>query len=248
MKYLLTIVVCLLIFVCSNRTDSPAVLPPALMKILCHHGTYSRWNKMEALSFQVIQPDGNETHFIDLKSRKDRIEGPTYQLGFDGNDIWVSSDSTYEGNPDIYHNLCFYFFAMPFVLSDNGIKYEQAQPLVFEGQQYPGLKISFEKGIGSSPNDEYFLHYDPRNYRMAWLGYTFTYFENEKSTHINWVRYDDWEWNNKILFPKSITWYNTINGEITEPRNSISFDSISINSYIPYQYNFEKPKEALVIK
>ncbi|MEO1259460.1 MAG: DUF6503 family protein [Bacteroidota bacterium] len=248
MKYLLTIVVCFLIFVCSDHTDTPAVLPPALMKILSHHGTHSRWDKMEALSFQVKKNDGKETHFIDLKSRRGRIEGPTYKLGYDGKDIWVSADSIYEGNPDMYHNLYFYLFAMPFVLSDDGIEYEQAPPILFNGQQYPGLKISFKKGIGNSPNDEYFLHYDPRTYRMAWLGHTFTYFEKEKSPHINWIRYDDWQWNNKILLPKSITCYNAINGEITGPSNNISFDSISINAYIPYQYNFEKPKRALVIK
>ena len=69
-----------------------------------------------------------------------------------------SKDKTaYEGNPKFYYNLMFYFYAMPFILADDGIKYTDAEPLVFEGKSYPGIKISYEAGVGESPEDEYVI-------------------------------------------------------------------------------------------
>ena len=52
----------------------------------------------------------------------------------------------------------FYFYAMPFILADDGIIYEDVAALKFEGKSYPGIKISYESGVGESPEDEYILY------------------------------------------------------------------------------------------
>ena len=73
------------------------------------------------------------------------------------------------------------FLTMPFVLADDGINYQDVEPLVFEGKTYPGIQISYESGVGESSEDEYKVYYDPETNKMTWLGYTVTYFSKEKS-------------------------------------------------------------------
>ena len=51
-----------------------------------------------------------------------------------------------KGIPKFYYNLMFYFYAMPFILADDGIVYEDVKPLDIEGKSYPGIKISYESG------------------------------------------------------------------------------------------------------
>jgi len=84
----------------------------------------------------------------------------------------MESDSTSNGNPEFYYNVMFYFYAMPFVLADDGIIYGDIAPLEFEGTAYPGISISYKEGVGSSSKDEYFIYYNPETYQMAikWLG------------------------------------------------------------------------------
>ena len=82
-------------------------------------------------------------------------------MGFDGNSTWLDQDSTYfKGNVDFYYNLYFYFYAMPFVLGDNGILLEDAKSISFQNKDYKGIKVSYEANVGSSPDDNYILYYD----------------------------------------------------------------------------------------
>ena len=127
------------------------------------------------------KPDGKETHTTNLYSRKDRIDASNFSMGFDGEQVWLLDENgNYKGDPVFYHNLIFYFYAMPFILADNGIVYGETEDLVFQGKRYPGIRISYEVGVGTSYKDEYFIHYDPETYQMTWLGYTVTYRERGK--------------------------------------------------------------------
>ena len=200
---------------------------------------------MKSLRFQVIKPDGNETHYIDLKNRHDRIDGPGFKMGFDGEDVWASADSTFDGDPRLYHNFYFYFLAMPFLLADDAIQYSKAEPITFEEQTYPGIKITCKDGVG--PADEYYLHYDPRFYRMRWLGYKLGGSAIEKTGNINWIRYEDWQYLERLYMPQSITWYKMENGQITEPWNTVEFDSVIINSHRHRAGVLEKPVGAIVL-
>ena len=159
-------------------------------------------------------------HTVDLHSRKSVINTPKYSLGYDGKEAWLAQeDSTaFKGNKDFYYNLYFYFYAMPFVLADEGIVYEKAVPIKFEGIEYPGFKISYKANVGSSPDDNYFVYYNAETYQMEWLGYTVTYFSEKPTEKSNLIRYNDWEKTTGFVLPKSITWYKKDEqGQPTEP-------------------------------
>lgn len=221
--------------------------PEDLMNVFNQHGTLSLWKSMKTLSYEIVKDGGNEKQTIDLKERKEVIHAPTFTSGFDGTEYWVEADSTYEGNPKFYTNLIFYFYAMPFVLSDEGIHYERADTLTHENQKYPGYKITYGDGVGVSPQDEYYIYYNKDNYEMAWLGYTVTYFSGEPSQKISWIKYNDWKIINGLKLPNSMTWYNVENGEITEPKRKREFTKVQLSKSASPSSIFTKTKKARVV-
>lgn len=222
--------------------------PEALQKIFTHHGGLDKWQKMNALSYEIEKEEGNEKHKIHLKDRRERIEASNFTTGFDGTNIWVEADTSYKGNPVFYHNLMFYFYAMPFVLADDGIIYSETTPLIFEEKTYPGIKIAYDTDVGVSPEDEYFIYYDPTTFEMAWLGYTVTYFSKEKSKDLHWIRYNDWKNFNGLLLPNSLTWYQYENGLPTEARNTRKFVNVSVSETAFEDSVFEKTTGAKVVE
>ena len=118
---------------------------------------------------------------------------------------------------------------MPFVLADDGLIYSEAPPLSYEGVEYPGLRISYNAGVGISPEDEYFIHYNPETYQMEWLGYTVTYFSGEKSDKISWRRYADWEESNGLKLPTSMARCKAEAGKIIEVGDATQFANAKIS-------------------
>jgi len=146
-----------------------------------------------------------------------------------------------------YHNLMFYFYAMPFVLADDGINYSAAKALEFEGKSYPGIRISYNDGVGVSSKDEYFLHYDADTKQMAWLGYTVTYRSGEKSDKINWIRYNDWQEIEGLALPKSLSWYKVEDGKITEVANTRNFEDVVIEDTSKPADFYAKPENGKIV-
>ena len=216
----------------SSPSDDSTVktYPEDLIRVLDAHGGLDQWRKMNSLSFEIVKDQGNEKHFIQLQDRRDRVEAPNVTMGFDGGEVWMEADTTYKGDPEFYHNLMFYFYAMPFVLADDGINYGSAEPLEVDGIAYPGISISYHDGVGSSPKDEYLLYYHPDSFKMEWLGYTVTYFSGEASEDVHWIRYTEWEEFEQLKLPVAITWYNYQEGLPTEPRNRVAFENIDIGT------------------
>lgn len=203
--------------------------PEQLAKVFEHHGSLSKWQMMKSMEYDIVKPEGYENQKIDLQTRIERIKSNTFESGYDGKDYWVLADTSYKGNPKFYTNLIFYFYAMPFVLADDGIIYTESEPIYFEEKTYPGYRISYNSGVGISPEDEYFIHYDPETYEMAWLGYTVTFYSGKKSDRIKWIRYDDWKNFNDLKLPSSITWYNTEDGRITDIKKKREFTNIKVS-------------------
>ncbi|WP_159024044.1 DUF6503 family protein [Formosa sp. L2A11] len=205
--------------------------PENITKVFEAHGGLATWNAMETLEFTMQKPDGAEITTTDLKSRKAHIEMPNHILGFNGKDVWLQSKDTvaYKGKPKFYYNLMFYFYAMPFVLSDDGITYSEAEPLRFEGVEYPGIQISYGAEVGSSPDDEYIIYYDAKTNEMTWLAYTMTFFAKEKSKKFNYIKYGNWQDVNGVKLPKSIQWYKVVDGKPVAVRNEVEFSNVQLS-------------------
>jgi hypothetical protein len=222
--------------------------PEKLQASLEVHGGLDSWKAMTSLYFEIPGEAGSEKHYVALDSRNDRVENPEATMGFNGDKVWMVADtSTYKRDPVFYHNLMFYFYAMPFVLADPGIIYEETAPLEFEGVSYPGVAIAYEDGVGASSKDEYFIHFDPESGQMAWLGYTVTYFSGEKSDKVSWIRYNDWQSVEGLLLPNTISWYQLEEGLPTEVRNTVAFEAVAVSPQ-PHDPEMFNPPSGAIIK
>lgn len=244
-KIALLFIISVISFACKNEAKKELEkketviekYPKALAEVFDKHGTINTWRKMKTLSYSL----NKEEHTTDLHSRKAVINSSEYSYGFDGQNTWVSDTTKFKKDPKFYYNLYFYFYAMPFVLADDGIIYSEVKPLEFEGKKYPGYKISYKANVGNSSDDNYFIYYDETTKEMRWLGYTVTYFSKKPSDKFSVIRYNDWENVNGLLLPKSITWYKKDeNGNPTEPAGDPTEFKMPLLSQAPLADNFYK--------
>ena len=205
--------------------------PENLSKVFDAHGGLETWKEMRTLEFSMAKPDGNEITTTDLKERYSLVEMPKHTIGFDGESVWTKSSGKekMDKDPKFYYNLMFYFYAMPFVLADDGIVYSDVDALTFEGKTYPGIRISYNSGVGESPEDEYIIYYDADTNKMAWLGYTVTYFTKEKAKEWHFIKYSEWQEVEGLLLPETMTWYNVENNLPSTKKNDVKFTNISLS-------------------
>ena len=261
----LGLVILLIVFACKEEKKSPvesvdytqeeldittSIYPENITKVFDAHGGLQTWSKMKSLEFTMPKPEGDEITITDLKNRKSLIKMPKHSIGYNGNDVWLQSIDTtsYKGKPKFYYNLMFYFYAMPFVLADDGINYQEAQPLDFEGISYPGIKVSYENGVGASPEDEYIIYYHPETHKMTWLAYTVTYFTKEKAKEFHFIKYSDWQTVNGVVLPKQLDWYNYENNLPTTKRDEVKFTNVILTEDAPNPSIFEIPEGAKIVE
>lgn len=256
MKKYLFLLVTLVIISCNSTPKQQVTIdtkakidyPADLVSIFNNHGGLDKWRAMNSISYEIVKEGKNEKQFIDLQNRRERIESSNFTSGFDGKQYWIEADTSYKGNPKFYTNLIFYFYSMPFVLADEGINYEKSAPLEFEGETYPGYRISYGDGIGLSPDDEYFIHYDPVTNEMAWLGYTVTFHSGEKSKKVKYIRYNDWKSFNGLKLPNSMTWFNIEDGNLVSPKSTRKFENVTISDSKFPDSKFEPTQGARILE
>ncbi|MAN58877.1 MAG: hypothetical protein CMC08_03465 [Flavobacteriaceae bacterium] len=223
--------------------------PAELIEVFDAHGGLQQWRQMNNLCYELEGRDGAEIHTIALPDRQTKIESKDWAIGSTGKLVWLlqRTPDAYKGNARFYHNLMFYFYAMPFVLSDPGIVYEILPETTLEGLSYGGIQISYEQGVGDSPEDEYRIYYHPETYKMAWLGYTVTYKDQQKSDDWHFIKYADWQEINGLLLPEKLSWYAVENGLPSQKRNEMSFEKVTVTETVLEDSVFEKPESAVIV-
>lgn len=225
------------------KTEKKENFPDELGKVFQTHGGIKAWRKAQILSFNK----DDEVHTADLQTRKTVINHPKYSLGFDGKNVWLDEEKEgdYKGNPEFYYNLYFYFYAMPFVLADDGIEYEKVAAISYEGVNYPGYKISYKANVGNSPDDNYIVYYNPKTYQMEWLAYTVTFKSKQPNENYHIIKYNTWENVNGLVLPQEIIWYDMDeNGNPTKASGKpVAFTLPLVSQGKLADSFFEKPKK-----
>ncbi len=233
----------------TKDAEKPKELPAPLRAVFTAHGGLDHWKQMNNLCFEMKGKNGDETHTISLPNRKTKIESKDWSIGYDGKGVWLlKHDLGYEGNPVFYHNLMFYFYAMPFVIADPGTNYTAVEPTELDGKMYNGLKVSYNKGVGDSPEDEYILYFDPTTNKMAWLAYTVTFNDQKKSDDWHYIKYDKWQEVNGLLLPEKMVWFNVEKGKPKGKMMDIKFDKVTATETMLDASVFSKPAEAEYVK
>ncbi|WP_436514342.1 DUF6503 family protein [Ekhidna sp. To15] len=232
----------------ATEQEAPAYQKPdhhseSLTKVFDAHGGYEPWSAMKSLSYMKE----DESTITNLQNRKIRLESPKQTIGFDGTDVWVTPDSVDTERTRFYHNLYFYFYAMPFVVGDPGAYYEDVEARELNGKTYNGIKVSYGVGVGDAPDDNYIIWYDQETYKMEWLMYTVTFRTGEATDNYKLIRYENWDTFNGLLLPTSIQWYNYDGEAVGEARDDATvFENIQLSTEAPDESLFEKPEGAFI--
>lgn len=223
--------------------EAPSHHSATLTKVFDAHGGYEQWQSMNALSYNR----GEESTITNLQNRKIRLESPEQTIGFDGKDVWVTPDTLNTERARFFHNLYFYFYAMPFVVGDPGANYEDLEPKELDGKTYNGIKISYGDGVGDSPDDNYIIWLDPETNRMEWLMYTVTFRSGEANDNYRLIKYGTWEEFNGLSLPTSIQWFQFQEDTVGSPRGEATlFENIKISTEIPDESLFAIPEGAAI--
>ncbi|WP_159019627.1 DUF6503 family protein [Algibacter sp. L3A6] len=266
MKHTFLLLLAISMFSCKNETKKDAAnpeiisettveaptkkYPEALVKVFDAHGGLNTWNSMQSLAYTQVKESGNVSTITNLKNRNIIVDMPDHTIGANDEDVWLNTkgDKAFKGNPRFFYNLMFYFYAMPFVLADDGIIYGDAEPLTFEGVTYPGIKISYQNGVGESSGDDYVLYYNPTTYKMEWLGYTVTYFSKEKSSELHFRRYTAWQNVNGLDVVETMVGYKAEENLPTAAGREDKFIDVKLSTEAPDSSVFKTPETAKVAK
>jgi predicted small secreted protein len=222
--------------------QAPSHHTESVTKIFEAHGSFEKWSSMKSLSYTK----GEESNVTNLIDRKIRLESPTQTIGFDGENVWISPDSLDASRARFYHNLYFYFYAMPFVVGDPGVFYEDVEAKEIKGKMYNGVKVSYDNGVGDSPKDNYILWVDPETNLMEWLMYTVTFRSGEASENYSLIRYSDWGVFNGLTLPTKLEWYAYEDGAVGESRNEAVFENIELSTQAMADTLFSAPENSIL--
>jgi hypothetical protein len=225
-------------------------LPKELIKAFDAHGSVEKWKTYKSLRYTRTAGENSEIQLIDLENRKVLIMSDTYTLGFNGKDVWVAPDSTsFPGrSARFFHNLWFYFFSFPHILSDPGVMATTMQPIRFNGVLYDRVLITYGEEIGDSPEDKYILFINQETSQLDLINYSVTYYDTSRADQFNALVYEGWTTINDIRVPTQLKGYRWENDTLGDLRYHIRFSDIQFGEEKPEQSVFEIPDGAYVEK
>lgn len=214
---------------CSQINTSPdprMEQPEDFKKLLDAHGDWSKWVDAKSFTFNMVHETTLEweNYFVDLAGRKIRIDGDNWQIGNDGQKVWISPNRDAFSGQSVrfYSSLYFYFYSIPYILTDPGIHVQKTEPKTVNGTAYETLEATFDKEKGDSPDDKYYLLVNPSTGRLAWVLYYVTYFD-KSNRKLNALKYEDYRDADGLVFPRVLTGYTYENDSTKNIRYQVSF-------------------------
>lgn len=213
-----------------TEVESTRSYPQEFINLANQYGGLEEWNKYQSMEYYMVKNGQSEKHCIDLKTREVRIENDQYTLVKNDEGVYVAPglDSFPGSSPRFYHNLYFYFFSIPYVLSDPGVHYETLGDYLVDGVNYHAIKYTFGENVGDAPDDYYITLMDKETKQMKYLLYTVTYYSQEPSQKFNILEYANWTKVKTLSFPTKLIGYKFDEGKIGDKRYETAFEKIDI--------------------
>jgi len=231
-----------------NFSDAERLGRQYLAECLKAHGDLTIWNQFSLLSYKKMDHGIASYQTIDLRNRKTHHKTDTYQIGFDGENVWVYPNRAAfpnEGSVRFFYNIDFYFFATPFVMADSGTNAEFDGQKVVNGKTYDVIKITYERTVGFTPEDIYYLLIDSKTRQLKILLYTISFLDksNTKLT----AKVYEWQEYNGFLLPKKMENYAWENDNLGENKHhSREFSEIKLSKDIIDESIFIAPDGAFI--
>ncbi|MDX1542683.1 MAG: DUF6503 family protein [Christiangramia sp.] len=115
--------------------------------------------------------------------RVDKTNGTS--LIFDGEKTVITPDTVKTDGARFDIFTWQYFFALPFKLTDPGTVWEREEKRKLGSEQYNTAQLSFESGVGDSPDDWYIIYQDPETKRLKAAAYIVTFSKDRAEAEEN---------------------------------------------------------------
>ena len=157
-----------------------------VLKSINYHGGLATWWNNGPLYFRFnYQPrkgtgtprDTYETaDYWSSVARHQRVSDPNTEYGWTGSQAWYLPDSAeIPYNTRFWALTPYYFAGMPFVFADEGVNLSAEEPVVYEGETYDAVRVTFGEGVGDAPEDYYVLYLHPETGRLSAIRYVVSY-------------------------------------------------------------------------
>ena len=223
------------------------------------HGGLRRWFENGALQFRFdYQPQNGGTRRNTFQTVDPWSARAVHQIGegeekvlfgWDGKNAWVSPDTAQiEINPRFWSTAPFYFLGLPFVLADDGIKYENLPAQEMDGKAFDLVKVTYEEGVGDAPDDFYVVYINQETKLMGALRYVVSYpefFPNGGHSKEKIMKIIDLQAREGIKLPTGYHTYWWTDEGAGEHLTNVYVSELSFNRAIPLSY-FEMPENARI--
>ncbi|PEN05999.1 hypothetical protein CRI93_10990 [Longimonas halophila] len=234
----------------TERPDAPAALHDAWAA----HGGLDTWRNQRQMRYTLARIAGSDTtrddHLIDLQTRNVRITNGDFVLGFDGSDAWVQPSLEafpYDYSPRFYTSTYFYFFAMPFVLADDGVIASDAGTATINGTDYRVTEIRYEDNVGDSPDDVYIVYTEADTGALGLVRFSVTYGDRPPDAPNTALVYNEFATNSGLTLPvegRYHAWADSTLGDPLGPQFALS--DLTFETEAPDSALFAKPDSAEV--
>ena len=162
-----------------SSTPSPGVAPGdtgkgVVARMIAAHGGLDKWRSAPTVSFEdVLQPPKGPplTSRVSVEQRSRRayldFPGMGARMAWDGEKAWSEN---WQGPfpPRFFALLSYYFLNLPWLAADPGVNLGEpgTGSLWNDPTEYITVKMTFEPGVGDTPDDYYILYIDPNSYRL----------------------------------------------------------------------------------
>lgn len=159
--------------------SSPSPGRQVIDRMIEAHGGMEKWRSAPTVSFEVtVQPPGSVARVtVEQGARRAYHDYPATgsRMSWDGTQAW-SENWQYPVPPRFYALVNFYFLNLPWVAADPGVILSEPGTgrLWDDPTEYITVKMTFEPGVGDTPDDDYVLYIDPASYLLKAAEYTVT--------------------------------------------------------------------------
>ncbi len=173
-------------FGCS--APSPEVTPrkagrEVVARMIEAHGGLEKWRSAPTVSFEdsFRPPDGSPMTSrvtVEQGARRAYLDFPEMgaRIAWDGEKAWSEN---WQGPfpPRFVALLSYYFLNLPWLAADPGVNLSEPGTgrLWDDPTEYITVTMTFEPGVGNTPDDYYILYIDPNSYRLRAAELSVTY-------------------------------------------------------------------------
>jgi hypothetical protein len=228
--------------------DEPVVLQRGVQA----HGGLNKWKQFGAVEYDFSLEMGDvsrsDHHVVDLYSRDARVEGEAYTIGVTDTSAWAAPSMEaygFHAPPRFYGKAYPYLFSVPFVFGDPGVETEAVGQRKLQGSTYNVVKVTFEQGVGDTPEDVYYVYCDPNSHRVRAALFSVTFRNPSIQRPITGVLYD-WKTVDGLTVPEKGEMY-AVTEDLTFKKKlgSLRYSNVDFKKTPPPASTFAMPEDAV---